>query len=201
MIPRVKEHEPISIWHQNRFIDEFNRLSRILPPVLPLETRVALFELTSVLTYPADTGACPSATAKPIAYLPSADRYGYTDSFREQTIYHPMALRTGANYIGLPVMREDDRVWCVMNQQSGRWEILWLTPQTTWRGKLDAELEQGGSATVSIWIYNGSDADSGVDVTAYDWFLSAGQSLASDTVVTVEWFPDDGRFWLIGAEC
>lgn len=205
MIPRVKEGDRLSAAKRNRLIDKVNRLSRIVPPVLPAgfpEGRIEPFQLTSTLTYPAGTNICPYATAKPVGYLASTDRYGYTDYQSNQTVYHPMALRDAAgDYIDIPIMRIGDRVWVALNHQSGRLEIVWATSQTTWRGKLDGPLAQGGSATVSIWIWNGSDADSTVNVTAYDWLLLPGDSLASGKKVVIKWFRDDGRFWVMGVEC
>lgn len=69
-------------------------------------------------------------------------------------------------------------------------------------GKLDGALAQGSSATVSIWEYSdGSFADSGINVTAYDWLLTGAQSLsASDKVVV--WFVPHSKIWVvIAAEC
>lgn len=44
-------------------------------------------------------------------------------------------------------------------------------------GKLDGSLSVGGSATVSVWAWNGSSfADTGQNITAYDWLMKAGST-------------------------
>ncbi|MFZ5829827.1 MAG: hypothetical protein ACOY3P_07055 [Planctomycetota bacterium] len=47
-------------------------------------------------------------------------------------------------------------------------------------GKLDGALSVGGSATMSVWAWNGSNfADSGDNVTVYDWLLKSGATAIS----------------------
>jgi hypothetical protein len=66
-------------------------------------------------------------------------------------------------------------------------------------GKLDAGLSVDGSVTVSIWRWNGSAwADTGVDVTAYDWVNIA---VGSGKRVIIARFNDSERWIVIGAEC
>jgi len=70
------------------------------------------------------------------------------------------------------------------------------------RGKLDGALSFGGSATMSVWYWNGSaEADTTVNVTVYDWLLLSGQSVASGTQVTAAWDARSGRYYLTGAQC
>lgn len=53
-------------------------------------------------------------------------------------------------------------------------------------GRLNAELEQGGTAEVSIWEHTGSVwEDTGEDVEVHDWFLDTGQSLNADDRVAI----------------
>lgn len=73
----------------------------------------------------------------------------------------------------------------------GRWEC----------GKLDGTMSYDGTATVSVWKWNGSAmADTSENVTARDWLLSSGQTIASGTRVIVlkhrrnQWF-------VVGAQC
>jgi hypothetical protein len=70
------------------------------------------------------------------------------------------------------------------------------------RGKLDGALSFGGSATMSVWYWNGSaEADTGRNVTVYDWLLLTGQSIASGTQVTASWDARSGRYYVTGAQC
>lgn len=72
------------------------------------------------------------------------------------------------------------------------------------RGKLDGSLSAGGHAVVSIWAVNAStatDADTGDNVTAYDWLLKTGKSFPAGTKVIVAWFADSRRWYVIAAGC
>lgn len=68
-------------------------------------------------------------------------------------------------------------------------------------GKLDGALTQGGSATMSVWT-DDPLADSGRNVTVYDWFLGDGEELAAGKKVKAEficgkWY---ATWWESGAE-
>lgn len=65
-------------------------------------------------------------------------------------------------------------------------------------GKLDGTLSFEGSATMSIWAYNGSAyADTTADITVYDWLLDTGDSIASGTQVVAAFV--GGRWCVIGS--
>ena len=64
-------------------------------------------------------------------------------------------------------------------------------------GILDADLEAGGSATVSLWqLHDVGPSDSGLDVTACDWLLDAGQKLPAGTRVVVQLIAHS-RKWIV----
>lgn len=70
------------------------------------------------------------------------------------------------------------------------------------KGKLDGSLSYQGSATLSVWKYNGSaEADSGENITVYDWLLSSGQSVASGKQVTAFYDLASSRWYLDAAQC
>lgn len=67
--------------------------------------------------------------------------------------------------------------------------------------KLDGSLSTGGTATASIWTWDGSSfADSGDDVTVHDWLLASGQTVASGTKVIIE-LHRTGIWIVTEAEC
>lgn len=69
-------------------------------------------------------------------------------------------------------------------------------------GKLDGALSFGGSATMSVWAWDGSAyADTGENLTVYDWLLSSGQTVASGTQVTASYDARSGRWFVTGAQC
>jgi hypothetical protein len=73
----------------------------------------------------------------------------------------------------------------------GRWEC----------GKLDAEMSYDGTVTVSIWRWNGSAmADTTENVTARDWLLSSGQTIASGKRVIVMKHRSN-QWFVVGAQC
>ena len=71
------------------------------------------------------------------------------------------------------------------------------------RGKLDGSLSVGGSATVSVWYYNGSaEADTGNNVTGYDWLMKSGSTaIASGKKVTLHYDHLSHRWYVSSAEC
>lgn len=67
------------------------------------------------------------------------------------------------------------------------------------RGTLDAALTVGSSATMSVWD-GATLADSGRNVTVYDWWLGTGRQLASGTKVSATWH--SGKWYLeVSADC
>jgi hypothetical protein len=76
-----------------------------------------------------------------------------------------------------------------------KWAVIRLGAPTYPKlvGKLDGDLAAGSSATMSIW--EGSTlADSGRDITVYDWFLPAGKKLASGARVAAVW--NSGKWYV-----
>lgn len=64
-------------------------------------------------------------------------------------------------------------------------------------GILDADLEAGGSATVSLWqLHDVGPSDSGLNVLACDWLLDAGQKLPAGTRVVVQLIAHS-RKWIV----
>lgn len=67
-------------------------------------------------------------------------------------------------------------------------------------GKLDAELSQGSSVTVSIWSGTANaETDSTINITAYDWLLATGQTMASGAKCAGLFI--NGIPYIIGGEC
>lgn len=226
-IEKVIKGEPPRAADQNQLIGFVNHLSRPAggmaqsgsggigvpgePPV-PL----AIFELTADPVY-TDPSGQPSdhyeaeptatATAKQVwchRHNGTADTYasyGGIGNSREETIYFPLARRDANGYaVGPPHGKSGDRFWCQWNSAAARWEVLQPFVTVCW-GKLDGALSQGSSATVSLWWGGSTPYDSGINVTAYDWLLKSGQQLDAGTKVKVEWFPQDGVWWVTAAEC
>lgn len=83
-----------------------------------------------------------------------------------------------------------------------RWWIVFLESRSKIKGALDGTLSYNGSATMSVWEWNGSsEADSGENVTVYDWLLSSGQTVGSGVRVTAYYDVASGRWYLDGAQC
>jgi hypothetical protein len=82
------------------------------------------------------------------------------------------------------------------------WAVILLgsSSSSLKRGKLDGSQSYQGSATLSVWAWNGSaEADTGEDVTVYDWHLKTGQSIAAGTQVTAALV--GGRWYVLSAQC
>jgi len=80
-------------------------------------------------------------------------------------------------------------------ERRGRWGGNYFTPKL---GKLDGSLAQGGSVTMSVWAGDPL-ADTGDDITAYDWFLKTGESLPANTKCKAEFLC--GKWRVTVAEC
>jgi len=78
-------------------------------------------------------------------------------------------------------------------------------PGVQWHfGKLSGTLAAGGSATVEVWQVDpssGDHEDSTFSVTAYDWLLSTGDSLASGTAVMILQHLQSKRWYVFAASC
>jgi hypothetical protein len=70
-------------------------------------------------------------------------------------------------------------------------------------GKMDGELASESSATMSVWHVNASGqwADTGKDITVYDWLLKAGSVIAQGKKVVAVQFLQSRRFIVVAAEC
>lgn len=83
-------------------------------------------------------------------------------------------------------------------QSRGRWGGV----NSRWEcGKLDGSMSFDGTATMSIWKWDGSTmADTGENVTVRDWLLASGQTIASGTrVVAIK--HRGGQWFVVGAQC
>lgn len=80
--------------------------------------------------------------------------------------------------------------------------VLLGSSEAAWEtGKLDGEMSYQGTQTVSIWRWNGSAmADTTLNVTARDWLLSSGQTIASGKQVVIMRHPS-GQWFVVGAQC
>jgi hypothetical protein len=96
---------------------------------------------------------------------------------------------------------EGERLPLLHERSSGKLHILPMV-QVLY-GKLDNELTEEGSATMSVWEVDGSGdyVDTGSDVTVWDWCLSTGQTIAEGKKVIAAQFLQSRRFIVVAAEC
>jgi hypothetical protein len=78
-----------------------------------------------------------------------------------------------------------------------------ILPPPPWQfGKLDGALAVAGSATVSLWTWNGAAlADSGDNQLSYAPPLLSGGSIASGKFVRIEYHGGANRWYVVSAEC
>ena len=139
------------------------------------------FELTEALS--GEEGA--TATVKWLVW--SAVQGKYSDSGDTGEVTDTLGVCWGL---------EKDRgvaAWRGMANAAPIWEIVQNPGKPRLVGKLDADLTAGSSATMSIW--EGSTlADSGRNVTVYDWFLPTGKKIASGARVAAVW--NSGKWYV-----
>ena len=203
-VDRVRAGDALSAAQQNTLADALNGLLHDGRRPWPL-AQLALFELAQPLTYSSDLSQCPSTDgALAVWYLPGSQDYGGTNLSRPQTVYCPRAHRDAYGfYLGIPLMRAGDQVWCWWNQQSAHWEIV-EPPQTVYRGIVNTVVYPGGTTSVNVWTLDssGTNVDSGVIVWVWDFLLSpSSDPLPLGTVVKIEWFNDDGNWYITAASC
>ena len=66
-------------------------------------------------------------------------------------------------------------------------------------GKADADITAGGTGTVSIWR-DGADTTENITGVKLDW-MDGGDDISSGKEVLIRWFPDEGVWRIVGAEC
>jgi hypothetical protein len=93
------------------------------------------------------------------------------------------------------VLRSEKQVRNVRSRRRRRGGNNYFMPKF---GKLDGVLNQGSSATMSIWAGDPL-ADTGDNITVYDWFLGSGESIASGKKVKAEFIC--GKWYATAAEC
>jgi hypothetical protein len=190
----------------------------------PHAPRVALFQLTSAMVYPDLDGAgadhftvepTPYATAKqvwchhfdPEDKTPAGEplrSYGGAANSREETIYHPAVRRNAQGYaVGHPAFAEGDRVFCLWNRQSGRWEVL-APPLDVWRFELKTALAPGQHATAYLLPFDETYAENvEIEFEVYDALLGTLRGRAKTESRPgaqgyARYMPDSGR-WEIAA--
>ncbi len=100
---------------------------------------------------------------------------------------------SGAKIIWLEDDTEETIVWALVHLSSGSGGI----GNEMCIGILDASLEQGGSATVSVW--EGGE-DTGDNITAYDWLMKEGtEDIAAGKKVICAKIND--TWYVVDAEC
>jgi hypothetical protein len=107
----------------------------------------------------------------------------------------------GRYALGPPMFGIGDRVLCRLagaNPSNLNWQVIeYPRPMSCW-GTLQTQLNPGSSATVSLWFNSGFP---GLNITAWDWLLATGTNLPYGTKVKVEYFPQDGKWWVTAAQC
>jgi len=203
----IKPGDPLSAKVQNLVREFLNRLN----PVEPKHgTHRGLFLLSGVLTYPGgdptssgeQADETPYATARQLWLNHGTNDYTDMGDGFDVLLYHPLALRDRVtnDYIGLPTMREDQRVYAWWNPQAERWEITEGYLADSYWGTLDGDLAAGGSATVSV--YTGLPiVDSGIDVVALAPLVMTAGTLLEDEWVGIKWYPEHGVWCVVHAEC
>jgi hypothetical protein len=198
-VAEFRSGRPLSAARLNRLVQAANRAQRVAAagPLLLSSSAAGLHlgladwphcdlvELPAALE-PGAVDASAARLARDFALAPSA-----TDKFA--------ASGESLSY----VMDHLESVWLPGSRAIALWlpgagERV-LLPGTQWHlGKLDGPLAAGGSATASLWgVESGGHADSGIDVTAHDWLLPPGESLAAGTTVVVLQHAQSRRWYVV----
>jgi hypothetical protein len=179
--------------------------NKIGPPLPPVNGEMGprLYQLQNQLVYPSDNTAPPSTSgAIQLEWDSENNKWEQPsgDNPPTDTLFLSAALqKSDATYIGLPTLPVNTYVWAYSCPVSGNWEILW-DRACGYRAQLLEDLDQGGSAQAVIWEGD-SGSSTGLEITVYDWLMSAGDSMADGTKIFIQWFQDDQQFWVTNAAC
>ena len=140
-----------------------------------IDKTAILFSFDSTETDPWIKSLDGSSTPISLAHVANAQQSLYLAGERHLTFWHPAAGQR------IPI------------------------PGVQWHfGKLSETLAAGSSATVEVWQVNatsGDHEDSTFSVTAYDWLLSTGDTLASGTAVMIVQHLQSKRWYVFAANC
>jgi hypothetical protein len=140
-----------------------------------IDKSATLFTFESTETDPWIKSLDGAATPIEVTHVADAQQSLYLAGERHLTYWHPSA----GQRIPLPGVQ---------------WHL----------GKLSETLSAGGSATVEVWQVDptsGADEDSTFSVTAYDWLLTSGDSLAAGAAVMILQHLQSKRWYVFAAGC
>lgn len=142
------------------------------------ETPIRRFELVDALTEGSN------ATAKVRTYSRVTEEYETTTE--EFEVYDADGVFAGA---------PGDKGKAIWMPDSRRWEVIALSVGLK-VAVLDGDLAAGGSATASLYTADaGTESDSGVNVTVYDFIIPSGKELVSGSKIFVGLV--DGFWYLV----
>lgn len=188
-IPRVAAGDPVTAEHYNMLVDSINRLlSGIYDDPSDYRNDFMVGELNEDLE-----GFERDKTAKRLWFDKSVA--AGSDAWKDTGNTDPR------------IMELEDG----LALQGERHLMLWLgetnrrliIPTGSFHiGKLDAQLNEGSSATCSVWEDSGGSwVDSTKNVTVHDWLLATGDNIASGKKVTFSLHRQSRQYVVTGAEC
>lgn len=91
--------------------------------------------------------------------------------------------------------------WTCYGIQDGNEHLAtcYIDPINTLLGKADGTIAKGASATISLYTGNTTPADMTINLTAYDYLLTTGNTVAANKKVIVQWI--GGTWWVTAGEC
>jgi hypothetical protein len=97
-------------------------------------------------------------------------------------------------------LRVGDKLVAYWDEQRGMFVPTGGSGGGTLAGVLDTDLAPGGTATMSVWEWNGSNwVDTGDNETVHDWLLVTGQTVAAGRRVVAQRI---GSIWVVtAAQC
>ncbi len=166
---------------------------------------LVLYQLPGQLEYPTDVKSAPFVEdCTPVIHDLHANQEIEATETLVQTLYFPNALiDSDGDFIGLPLFGTNVRVYVVVNEQSGRLEIVQNDHNYVYWCKLNTAVSPGDTdKSVSIWAKDDAGlVDTGVDVLADAPPVLLGTSLDSGDWGSVTWFPDDRTWYVTSAPC
>jgi len=151
---------------------------------VPIDGKPVLFVLSEDFRMPDPTRTAGSSSepdvpwcenAMPVAYEPYNYIY-HTPALNPQTIYAPACFRNTNNIAVGPIpWCQHQRLWCIYNTQSGRWEVLEHVP-LEWQFECKDTITPGG-VDYTVYLYaNIGDGIRTVEDVTFEVRLPRGNS-------------------------
>jgi len=212
---RVKAGQPILAAEFNNLLDEVHRLAKLAvhPPLFLTQSAAGMqigfdgpitevayvkFEAHEGDTYPASTDNCKIYPAIKRPKVSHVEATTCTDNLTDAGDTDDEKGEELKVWSLTEQFIPEDTVALIF-QTNGSWFTEWVRESV--RGKLDAQLTEGGSADMSVWAGETTDADTNENIEVHDWLLGTSDTITADSKVIAFFDRESKKYYVGSAQC